>query len=225
MGTRILVVDDDPAVCDTVEDGLHISGFSTIRAQNGVDAIDIIKNEPIALVVLDVNMPKVSGLDVLQKIRSLHYDTPVLLLTARHGRSDVVEGFRLGADDYVTKPFGLEELILRINAILRRSGTVTSEPLRCGELLIDFDRHEVRLSDIEVDLSPTEFRLLAHLMENKNLVLSKEQLLESVWGIDFESETTVVETYISYLRRKLGAKGSGLIHTIRGVGFSLRDKS
>lgn len=225
MGARILVVDDDPAVCDTIEDGLHLSGFATIRAQNGIDAIDLIKNEHIALVVLDVNMPKVNGLDVLKKIRSLHYGTPVLLLTARQGRSDVVEGFRLGADDYVTKPFGLEELILRINAILRRSGTVTSEPLRCGELLIDFDRHEVRMGDVEVDLSPTEFRLLAHLMENKNLVLSKEQLLESVWGIDFESETTVVETYISYLRRKLGTRGSELIHTIRGVGFSLRDKS
>ena len=225
MTARILVVDDDPAVCDTVEDGLHISGFSTIRAQNGVDAIDLIRKEQIALIVLDINMPRVSGLDVLKKIRSLHHDTPVLLLTARHGRSDVVEGFRLGADDYVTKPFGLEELILRVNAILRRSRDISAVPLQCGDLIIDVKQHQVRLNDREIELSPTEFRLLCHLMENKNLVLTKDQLLRSVWGIDFDSETTVVETYISYLRKKLGPIGSRMIQTIRGVGFSLREKA
>ena len=132
MTGPILVVDDDPAICDTVEDALHLAGHSTIRATNGDAALEIIRRENVALVVLDVNMPKVGGFDVLRRLRALKDQTPVILLTARDDRHDVIEGFRVGADDYVTKPFGLEELLLRIAAVLRRSTTTTSDVLHCG---------------------------------------------------------------------------------------------
>lgn len=223
MTSHILVVDDDPAVCDTVEDALHLAGHTTIRATNGLTAIDRLRTDRVSLVVLDVNMPKMDGFEVLRKMRTLNFDTPVILLTARHGRSDVVEGFRLGADDYVTKPFGLEELLLRINAVIRRSSGGATTALRCGELVVDPSRHVVELDDEPIDLSPTEFRLLTYLLENKGRVLGREQILDAVWGIDFDSATTVVETYVSYLRRKLGPTGPKLIKTVRGVGFTIRD--
>ena len=223
MTGPILVVDDDPAICDTVEDALHLAGHSTIRATNGNAALEIIRRENVALVVLDVNMPKVGGFDVLRRLRALKDQTPVILLTARDDRHDVIEGFRVGADDYVTKPFGLEELLLRIAAVLRRSTTTTSDVLHCGALRIDRDRHVVTMDESTIELSPTEFRLLDYLLENQGRVMSREQILDAVWGINFDSSTTVVETFVSYLRRKLGPSGPDYIKTIRGVGITLRE--
>ena len=223
MTGPILVVDDDPAICDTVEDALHLAGHSTIRATNGDVALEIIRKENVALVVLDVNMPKVGGFDVLRRLRALKDQTPVILLTARDDRHDVIEGFRVGADDYVTKPFGLEELLLRIAAVLRRSTTTTSDVLHCGALRIDRDRHLVTMDESPIELSPTEFRLLDYLLENQGRVMSREQILDAVWGINFDSSTTVVETFVSYLRRKLGPSGPDYIKTIRGVGITLRE--
>ena len=223
MTAPILVVDDDPAICDTVEDALHLAGHATLRASNGDAALEIIRHERVSLVVLDVNMPKVSGFDVLRKLRALKDATPVILLTARDDRNDVIEGFRVGADDYVTKPFGLEELLLRIAAVLRRTMVATTDVLRCAGLTIDRDRHLVTLDDSPIELSPTEFRLLEYLLENQGRVMSREQILDAVWGIDFDSSTTVVETFVSYLRRKLGPSGPDYIKTIRGVGITLRE--
>lgn len=223
MTAPILVVDDDPAICDTVEDALHLAGHATLRASNGDAALEIIRHQRVSLVVLDVNMPKVSGFDVLRKLRALKDATPVILLTARDDRNDVIEGFRVGADDYVTKPFGLEELLLRIAAVLRRTTVATTDVLRCAGLTIDRDRHLVTLDDSPIELSPTEFRLLEYLLENQGRVMSREQILDAVWGIDFDSSTTVVETFVSYLRRKLGPSGPDYIKTIRGVGITLRE--
>ncbi|NBS27897.1 MAG: DNA-binding response regulator [Actinobacteria bacterium] len=223
MTGPILVVDDDPAICDTVEDALHLAGYATTRSSNGESALETLRRERIALVVLDVNMPKMTGFDVLRRMRAQNDHTPVILLTARHDRNDVVQGFRVGADDYVTKPFGLEELLLRIAAVLRRSSAPTADVLRCAGLTVDRDRHLVTMDNETIELSPTEFRLLEYLIENQGRVLSREQILDAVWGIDFDSGTTVVETFISYLRRKLGPNGPDYIKTVRGVGFSLRE--
>jgi len=223
MTAPILVVDDDPAICDTVEDALHLAGHATLRASNGDAALEIIRHQRVSLVVLDVNMPKVSGFDVLRRLRALKDATPVILLTARDDRNDVIEGFRVGADDYVTKPFGLEELLLRIAAVLRRTTVATADVLRCAGLSIDRDRHMVTVDNSPIELSPTEFRLLEYLLENQGRVMSREQILDAVWGIDFDSSTTVVETFISYLRRKLGPSGPNYIKTIRGVGITLRE--
>jgi two-component system OmpR family response regulator len=223
MTAPILVVDDDPAICDTVEDALHLAGHATLRASNGDAALEIIRHQRVSLVVLDVNMPKVSGFDVLRRLRALKDATPVILLTARDDRNDVIEGFRVGADDYVTKPFGLEELLLRIAAVLRRTTVATTDLLRCAGLSIDRDRHMVTVDNSPIELSPTEFRLLEYLLENQGRVMSREQILDAVWGIDFDSSTTVVETFISYLRRKLGPSGPNYIKTIRGVGITLRE--
>ncbi|MEY2939401.1 MAG: putative transcriptional regulatory protein TcrX [Actinomycetota bacterium] len=223
MTAPILVVDDDPAICDTVEDALHLAGHATLRASNGDAALEIIRHQRVSLVVLDVNMPKVSGFDVLRRLRALKDATPVILLTARDDRNDVIEGFRVGADDYVTKPFGLEELLLRIAAVLRRTTVATTDVLRCAGLSIDRDRHMVTVDNSPIELSPTEFRLLEYLLENQGRVMSREQILDAVWGIDFDSSTTVVETFISYLRRKLGPSGPNYIKTIRGVGITLRE--
>jgi two-component system OmpR family response regulator len=223
MTAPILVVDDDPAICDTVEDALHLAGHATLRASNGDAALEIIRHQRVSLVVLDVNMPKVSGFDVLRRLRALKDATPVILLTARDDRNDVIEGFRVGADDYVTKPFGLEELLLRIAAVLRRTTVATTDVLRCAGFSIDRDRHMVTVDNSPIELSPTEFRLLEYLLENQGRVMSREQILDAVWGIDFDSSTTVVETFISYLRRKLGPSGPNYIKTIRGVGITLRE--
>ena len=220
---RILVADDDEAICDTIEDALHLSGYQTMRARNGQIALDKIKKEKPDLVILDVNMPLLNGFDVLQKMRTLNISTPAILLTARHEREDTVTGLRLGADDYVKKPFGLEELLLRVAAVLRRSTTDIERVLTCGPIQLSGSQHEVSCGGRIIDLSPTEFRLLEYLMENKNRVVSKQQLLDAVWGIDFDSSTTVVETFISYVRKKLSPEIDDMLVTIRGIGFKLID--
>jgi len=222
---RILVADDDEAVCDTIEDALHLAGYLTMRARDGQMALDRVRSDRPDLVILDVNMPKLDGFEVLRKMRSLSIATPAILLTARHEREDAVTGLKLGADDYVKKPFGLEELLLRVAAVLRRVNGESDSVLLCGTISLSVARHEVVCAGNAIDLSPTEFRLLEYLMENKNRVLTKQQLLDAVWGIDFDSSTTVVETFISYLRKKMSPEIDNMLVTVRGIGFKLVDKA
>ena len=222
---RILVADDDEAVCDTIEDALHLAGYLTMRARDGQMALDRVRSDRPDLVILDVNMPKMDGFEVLRKMRSLSITTPAILLTARHEREDAVTGLKLGADDYVKKPFGLEELLLRVAAVLRRVNGESDSALVCGTISLSVARHEVVCAENAIDLSPTEFRLLEYLMENKNRVLTKQQLLDAVWGIDFDSSTTVVETFISYLRKKMSPEIDSMLVTVRGIGFKLVDKA
>jgi len=218
---RILVADDDEAICDTVEDALHLSGYATIRARNGQEALDQIRKQRPDLAILDVNMPKLSGFELVQKMRTLGIGTPIIFLTARHNREDVVSGLKIGADDYVKKPFGIEELLLRVSVILRRLAPHENQTLICGPILLDISKHEVFCADRKVKLSPTEFRLLEYFLENQNRVLTKQQVLDAVWGIDFESNTSVVETFVSYLRRKLSPEIDDMLLTERGIGFKL----
>jgi len=222
---RILVADDDEAICDTIEDALHLAGYLTMRAKDGQMALDRVRSDRPDLVILDVNMPKLDGFEVLRKMRSLSIATPAILLTARHEREDAVTGLKLGADDYVKKPFGLEELLLRVAAVLRRVNGESDSVLLCGTISLSVARHEVVCAGNAIDLSPTEFRLLEYLMENKNRVLTKQQLLDAVWGIDFDSSTTVVETFISYLRKKMSPEIDNMLVTVRGIGFKLVDKA
>ena len=170
-------------------------------------------------------MPLMDGFELVERLRSTGDNTPALMLSARADRVDVTRGLTLGADDYVTKPFGLEELLLRVKAILRRANVAIAKgaDVSCGPIIIDEDSHTVKFSDELVELSPTEFRLLQVLIENKNRVLSKSFLLDEVWGITFESESTVADTYISYLRKKLHRDGFEGIKTVRGVGFVIQD--
>jgi two-component system OmpR family response regulator len=225
MGSQlVLVVDDEEAVCDIIVDALHLADYRTLRAGDGATALILMREQQPDLVILDVNMPRMTGFEVLERMRQAGIMTPTILLTARHSREDTVTGLRLGADDYVKKPFGLEELLLRVTAVLRRtSGADEDVVLQCGSVVMNLDLHQVTIADIAVELSPTEFRLLRYLMENKNRVLSKQQILDAVWGIDFDSNTTVVETFVSYLRKKLANEGEQVLITVRGVGFKIVD--
>ncbi len=218
---RILVADDDEAICDTVEDALHLAGYTTISARNGQEALDQIRKQRPDLAILDVNMPKLNGFELVQKLRTLGIDTPIIFLTARHNREDVVSGLKIGADDYVKKPFGIEELLLRVSVILRRLAPHENQTLICGPISLDVSKHEVFCGSRIVKLSPTEFRLLEYFLENQNRVLTKQQVLDAVWGIDFESNTSVVETFVSYLRRKLSPEIDEMLLTERGIGFKL----
>jgi two-component system OmpR family response regulator len=190
-----------------------------------MSALTAIRNRKPDLLIIDINMPLMDGFELVERLRSTGDNTPALMLSARADRADVTRGLTLGADDYVTKPFGLEELLLRVKAILRRANVAIAKgvDMSCGPITIDEDSHTVKFSGEPVELSPTEFRLLQVLIENKNRVLSKGLLLDEVWGITFESESTVADTYISYLRKKLHRDGFEGIKTIRGVGFVIQD--
>jgi two-component system OmpR family response regulator len=225
MAELILIVDDEAGVRELLGDALRIAGFETATAQDGMSALTSIRNRKPDLLIVDINMPLMDGFELVERLRSTGDNTPALMLSARADRIDVTRGLSLGADDYVTKPFGLEELLLRVKAILRRSQKSTVDPanLRCGPISIDESSHAVFFNEDQVELSPTEFRLLQVLIENKNRVLSKNLLLDEVWGITFESESTVADTYISYLRKKLHKDGFEGIKTVRGVGFVIQD--
>jgi two-component system OmpR family response regulator len=204
-------------------DALRIAGFETLQANDGMSALTALRTAKPDLLIIDINMPLMDGFDLVERLRTQNDLTPVLMLSARSDRADITRGLSLGADDYVTKPFGLEELLLRVKAILRRTSKVsaTSTTLSCGPISLNEETHQVTFNSDIVDLSPTEFRLLAILLENKGRVLTKSVLLDDVWGITFESETSVVDTYISYLRKKLHRDGFEGIKTIRGVGFQI----
>ena len=225
MGELIMIVDDEPGVRALLRDTLSIAGFEVVEANDGMAALTLLRTNKPVLMVIDINMPLMDGFELVERMRSTNDLTPVLMLTAREDKSDIARGLKIGADDYVTKPFGLEELVLRIKAILRRSYKSTASPaiLTCGPITIDDEQHCVRFNDEEIDLSPTEYRLLQLLIEKKGRVLSKKLLLDEVWGITFESESTVTDTYISYLRKKFHRDGFEGIKTIRGVGFQIQE--
>jgi two-component system, OmpR family, response regulator len=223
---QILVVDDESGVRELVGDVLGLEGYQVTVAVDGLDALSHIRKQKFDLYVLDINMPKIDGLVLLEKVRGAGDQTPALLLSARREKDDIHQGFRVGADDYVTKPFSIEELALRVEAILRRTqNTEASNILRCGPISLDLDQHLVKINDDAIELSPTEYNLLHFLVERKNKVVRKDALLNAIWGIDFENNSTVVETYISYLRKKLHRDGFEGIKTIRGVGFQIVERS
>jgi two-component system, OmpR family, response regulator len=222
MTKRILVVDDEPAVNDLICDALRLASYDTVSAGHGMEALTVLREQRIDLAIVDVNMPVMSGYDLLERMRSSGIQTPVIVLTARQEREDTRTSFGLGADDFVRKPFGIEELTLRVTAILRRSGQAESRNVRTiGRITIDDDAHEVRLGDLSIELSPTEYRLLSVLAANPGRVLTREQLLDQVWGLGPGLESTAVETYVSYLRRKFG--DDLVIRTVRGIGYQLMD--
>ena len=225
MAQLILIVDDEAGVRELLGDALRIAGFETATAPDGMSGLTAIRNKKPDLLIIDINMPLMDGFELVERLRSTGDNTPALMLSARADRADVTRGLTLGADDYVTKPFGLEELLLRVKAILRRANVASAQgvDMSCGPITIDEDSHTVKFSGQPVELSPTEFRLLQVLIENKNRVLSKSLLLDEVWGITFESESTVADTYISYLRKKLHRDGFEGIKTVRGVGFVIQD--
>lgn len=223
---KILVVDDEAGIRDLICDALSIGGFEVVSSPDGLQGLQQIREKRFDLLILDVNMPKMDGFALLEKIRADGSTTPVIMLSARGQKVDINQGLRLGADDYMTKPFGLEELSLRINAILKRTNKTAAEMtvIKFGPIKMNLDLYQVQFNDEVIDFSPTEFRLLEKLISNNGKVLSKESLMSSVWGIDYESESTVVDTYISYLRRKLHRDGFEGIKTVRGIGFQITNK-
>ncbi|WP_104432213.1 response regulator transcription factor [Kineococcus xinjiangensis] len=223
---RLLVVDDEPSIRELLATSLRFAGFEVEAAKDGAEALHLAGRQRPDLVVLDVMLPDMDGFTVTRKLRQRGADVPVLFLTARDDTADKVAGLTAGGDDYVTKPFSLEEVVARIRAVLRRTGgpgAASAGRLVFHDLELDDASHEVRRAGRAVELSPTEFKLLRYLMENPNRVLSKAQILDHVWEYDFNGDAQIVESYISYLRRKLDTEGlAPLIHTRRGVGYVLR---
>ena len=221
---RVLVVDDEPNIAELVATALRYEGFDVATAADGAQALATVRAFAPDLVVLDVMLPDTNGFELQARIRADGQRVPVLFLTARDAVEDRVRGLTLGADDYMTKPFSLEELVARVHAILRRTAGAadTSHRLTFSDLELDDETHEVRRAGRRVNLSPTEFSLLRYLLLNSRKVLSKAQILDHVWQYDFGGDGRIVETYISYLRKKIDAGGPPLIHTLRGVGYSLR---
>jgi two-component system, OmpR family, response regulator len=220
---RLLVVDDEPFLRDAVAASLRFLGFEVTDAENGTEALRLARAGRFDLVVLDVMLPDVDGFEVVRRLRRDGSRVPVIFLTARDAQDDKVTGLTIGGDDYLTKPFGLEELAARIRSVLRRTRPGPENPvLTFAGIELDQDSYEVRRSGHVIELSPTEFRLLRYLLLNPGRVLTRAQLLAHVWDYDFGGSSTVVATYVAYLRRKLAAYGPDVIHTQRGVGYSLR---
>jgi two-component system OmpR family response regulator len=224
---RILVVDDEPSIVDAVGMSLRYEGFEVDEAGTGRAALDAVERHPPDLIVLDIMLPDFDGLEVTRRLRAKGVHTPVLFLTAKDAVEDKVAGLTVGGDDYVTKPFALAEVVARTRAILRR---VQGDPhddgvLRFADVELDENAHEVRRAGNSIQLTATEFNVLRFFLLNPRQVLSKAQILDNVWHYDFGGDGNVVETYVGYLRRKLDAYGPPLIHTIRLVGYILRDDS
>jgi two-component system, OmpR family, response regulator len=228
---RVLVVDDEPGIRELVQVALKFHGCAVTTAATGSDALRLAGSDRPDLIVLDIMLPDIDGFEVVRRLRAGDNEVPVIFLTARDTTSDTVTGLALGGDDYITKPFSVEALVARVRAVLRRArrqlgagggGDAVGSTLRVGDLELDEDHWTVRRAGTPVELSPTEFRLLAYLMRNQGLMLTRKQLLENVWGWEHGGQSQVLETYVSYLRRKLDPLGPPLIHTQRGVGYSLR---
>ena len=220
---RLLVVEDDPNIVELLSASLRFAGFHVTTASSGTEAVVAARETRPDLIVLDVMLPDLDGFEVLRRLREGGTRTPVVFLTARDTTDDKIRGLTLGGDDYVTKPFSLEELTARIRAVLRRT-TGEGDParLKFADLELDEESHEVWRDGARVSLSPTEFKLLRYLMANANRVLSKPQILDHVWHYDFRGDDSIVESYISYLRRKVDTVDPRLIHTLRGVGYVMR---
>jgi two-component system response regulator MprA len=221
---RILVVDDEPAVRDAVKRALGFEGYRVDLAGDGVEALERVALDPPDAIVLDVLMPRMDGVELCKRLRSAGDTTPILMLTARETVADRVVGLDAGADDYLVKPFALQELLARVRALLRRTNGRHDGPFRCADLVLDPERHEVHRGERRVDLTRTEFLLLELLLRNVGRVLPRDVILQEVWGYDFATSSNSLEVYIGYLRRKTEAEGeTRLIQTVRGVGYVLRD--
>lgn len=223
--TRALVVDDERYLADLVAMALRYEGWDVRTAGTGAEAVDAIAEQRPDVIVLDVMLPDTDGFTLLRRLRDGGDLTPVVFLTARDATEDRVSGLRIGADDYVVKPFSLEELVARLRAVLRRAAPARVEPetLRLGDLVVDEDGHDVHYRGARISLTPTEFELLRFLVRNSGVVMSKTQIMDRVWEYDFRGNPNVVELYVGYLRRKLEEHGPRLIHTVRGVGYVVRE--
>lgn len=222
---RVLVVDDEQMLADLLASALRYEGWEVTTAATGTDAVHAARAVKPDAIVLDMMLPDFDGLEVMRRIRTEQPDVPVIFLTAKDGVADRITGLTAGGDDYVTKPFSLEEVIARLRGLLRRSGATTVQPdtqLVVGDLILDEDSHEVTRAGENINLTATEFELLRYLMRNPKRVLSKAQILDRVWNYDFGGQANVVELYISYLRKKIDAGRSPMIHTMRGAGYVLR---
>lgn len=232
---KILVVDDEQAVRESLRRSLNFNGYQTGLAADGQEAVEYVLKENPDLIILDVNMPRMDGLEVCRELRSQGWGRPILMLTARDGVSDRVAGLDAGADDYLPKPFALEELLARVRSLVRRalvessgSSVEESKPskLEFGDLVLDTDSREVTRGGQQISLTRTEFSLLQLLMENPRKVLSRNTILEEVWGYDFPTSGNALEVYIGYLRKKTEiGNAPRLIHTVRGVGYVLRENN
>jgi two-component system OmpR family response regulator len=222
---RLLVVEDEPNILELLAGSLRFTGFEVMTATNGAEAVQAAQRHRPDLIVLDVMLPDIDGFDVVRRLRSGGTHTPVLFLTARDAVQDRIKGLTIGGDDYVTKPFSLEEVVARIRAVLRRVGGGGPEPsprMVFADVELDEDSHEVWREGRPIQLSPTEFKLLRYFMANAGRVLSKAQILDHVWNYDFRGDAGIVESYVSALRRKVDNVEPRLIHTLRGVGYVLR---
>ncbi|WP_120004102.1 response regulator transcription factor [Nesterenkonia muleiensis] len=222
---RVLIVDDEPLLRELLTMAVRAEGWEPHTASDGQGALALVRDVAPDLIVLDVMMPGIDGIEVVSRLRARDNDVPVLFLTAKDDVSDRITGLSAGGDDYVTKPFSLEEVIVRLRGMIRRNVLVASvaDPvLIVGDLMLNEQTYEVTRAGTPLDLTATEFSLLRYLMENPRAVLSKSQILDRVWEYDFGGRASVVELYISYLRKKLEALGPRMIHTFRGVGYSIR---
>jgi two-component system OmpR family response regulator len=222
---RVLVVDDEPNIADVISMALRYNDFEVSTAADGSQALEKVEDFRPDLIVLDVMMPGIDGFQVAKRLAEKSTDIPILFLTARDTTEDKIRGLTIGGDDYMTKPFSVEELIARIKVILRRAGRTSGESARLTflDLELDDETREVFRAGNPIELTDTEFRLLRYLMSNPRRVLSRAQILDHVWEYDFAGDARVLETYVSYLRRKLDLYGPGLIVTVRGVGYALRE--
>ncbi|MBT1018613.1 response regulator transcription factor [Canibacter sp. lx-72] len=223
-GPRILIVDDEPNIRELLMTTLRHAGFGVRGVSNGAQTISAVLEEEPDMILLDIMLPDMNGFSVTERLREAGYTAPILFLTAKDDTEDKIKGLSIGGDDYVTKPFSLDEIIARIKAILRRT-TPEEETmaLSIGPITMDQDTHEVQVGEARIELSPTEYKLLRYLMQNPNRVLSKTQILDHVWEYDFNGDAGIVESYISYLRRKLDPlTQEPLIHTKRGFGYMLK---
>jgi two-component system OmpR family response regulator len=222
---RILVVDDEAVLAEMVSMALRYEGWTIVTAADGAEALAAAREDRPDAVVLDIMLPDMSGLDVLGKLREQIPNLPVLLLTAKDAVEDRIAGLSAGCDDYVTKPFSIEEVVLRLRALLRRAGATTDESaaqIVVGDLVLDEDSHEVTRAGAPISLTSTEFELLRFLMQNPKRVLSKAQILDRVWSYDFGGRSNIIELYISYLRKKIDSGREPMIHTLRGAGYVLK---
>ncbi|CAB4885141.1 response regulator transcription factor [Rhodococcoides fascians] len=230
----VLVVDDDTDVLSSLQRGLRLSGFTVITASDGAEALGVVSRTSPDAIVLDINMPVLDGASVVTALRAMGNDIPICVLSARSSVDDRIAGLESGADDYLTKPFVLAELVARIRAMLRRRGTspvipvadpgIPNSAVAVGTLVVDIAGYRVHRDGVDIDLTKREFELLAILARNKGVVLTRERLLELVWGYDFVADTNVVDVFVGYLRRKLESDGSPrILHTVRGVGFVVRE--
>ena len=220
----VLVVEDEDPIRELVATALRFTGYTVTTAASGREALSEARNATFDLLVLDVNLPDLDGFEICRKLRADGDQVPVVFLTARDDPSDLRAGFSGGGDDYITKPFSLEELMLRIEAVIRRSrhDAPPRSRLACGDVVLDEEAYRVWRGEEEVPLSPTEFRLLRYLMLNRDRVVSRQQILDHVWDYEFVGDPSAVETYISYLRRKIGDRDARLIRTVRGFGYSIQ---